>query len=319
MDSFEFEYGRVLENVEVAYSTYGTPEYDEDGFIVNAILFSSTFGGSFSYLSGAHEYIKENSDFSSVEFYFIDVRSLGSPDSCSPSSSGLKHNFPKYTFLDLVNFKRQFLAEKFKIKKILGLVAEGIGGFETLTWACEYPDEMEFIFIVNSSFKMSGYKYILSKAFENIIESSDDFYSDMYSSSLSQILVALNTLIFAHSSSKTSFNNLDNHEIDVLLDDFIDDGLFLDVYDFKFRNECQMEYNLEDKLHLVKAKSLFISTNDNYFNFEDDMLPLKERINNSIVMSIDSDKDDYYFKKEDYAPILNDMVSFLEQFKKVKS
>lgn len=29
MDSFEFEYGRVLEDVEVEYHTFGDPKYDE--------------------------------------------------------------------------------------------------------------------------------------------------------------------------------------------------------------------------------------------------------------------------------------------------
>ena len=31
MDSFEFESGRVLENVNVEYETRGVPEYDENG------------------------------------------------------------------------------------------------------------------------------------------------------------------------------------------------------------------------------------------------------------------------------------------------
>lgn len=317
MDSFEFEYGRVLENVEVYYSTYGTPKYDDEGFIVNAILFSSTFSGEYSFLSGAHEHIKNNRDFdSTAEFYFIVIHSLGSPNSCSPSSTGLKHNFPRYTFRDIVNFKRQFLEEKFNIKKILGLIGEGVGGFDVLTWACEYPDEMEFIFVANSSFKMSGYKYILAKAFENIIESSDDVYEDTYSSSLSKILVAINTLIFAHSSSKKAFSNIDNNEIDALLDDFIDEGLFLDVYDFKYRNECQFEYNLEDKLGKIKAKSLFISTNHNYFEFEDDLLPLEYLVEDSIVICLDSVKEDYYFKEEDYVPVVSQILAFLEPFKK---
>ena len=41
MDSFEFEYGRVLENVEVAYATYGMPKYDDDGYITNFLKFQN--------------------------------------------------------------------------------------------------------------------------------------------------------------------------------------------------------------------------------------------------------------------------------------
>ena len=316
MDSFEFEYGRVLENVEVAYSTYGTPKFDDEGYITNAVLFSYTFRGEYSFLRKSHDYILNNSDFTYDDFYFIVISPLGTPDSCSPSATGLKFNFPNYNHRDMVNFQRQFLAEKFKIKKILGLVGEDFGAFIALTWACEYPDDMEFIFVVNSSFKLGGYKYILEKSVENIIDSIDDYYSEGYSASKTKSIVAITTLVFAHSSSKVAFNKLHNSEIDAILEDFIDDALFLDVYDIKYLNDANLKYDLEDKLSKIKAKSLFVSTNDYYFDFEMDLMPIKELVKDSIVLKQDSVKEDYYYKEEDYAPIGKEVLSFLEQFKK---
>lgn len=316
MDSFEFEYGRVLENVEVAYSTYGTPQFDDEGNITNAILFFSTFKGEYSFLRKSHKYILNNGDFSNDDFYFIVISPLGTPDSCSPSTTGLKFNFPNYSYMDLINFQRQFIAENFKIKKILGLVGEGLGAFHVLTWACEYPDEMEFIFVVNSSFKLSGYKFILSKSIESIIDSLDDYYSEDYSASKTKTIVAITALVFAHTSSKKAFDKLNNSEIEAILEDFTDESLFWDIYDLKYQNDAQMNYDVEDKLSKIKAKSLFVSTNDNYFDFEIDMLPFKELVNDSIVLKQDSVKEEYFFKEEDYAPVGKDVISFLEQFKK---
>ena len=89
MDSFEFEYGRVLNDVEVEYSTYGVPKYDEDGYITNAILFSSTFRGIYSFLAGMHNYVLDNSNFNE-ESYFILIKSLA----ISPSTLAIN------TFLD---------------------------------------------------------------------------------------------------------------------------------------------------------------------------------------------------------------------------
>ena len=316
MDSFEFEYGRVLENVEVAYSTYGTPQFDDEGNITNAILLFSTFKGEYSFLRKSHKYILNNGDFSNDDFYFIVISPLGTPDSCSPSTTGLKFNFPNYSYMDLINFQRQFIAENFKIKKILGLVGEGLGAFHVLTWACEYPDEMEFIFVVNSSFKLSGYKFILSKSIESIIDSLDDYYSEDYSASKTKAIVAITALVFAHTSSKKAFDKLNNSEIEAILEDFTDESLFLDIYDLKYQNDAQMNYDVEDKLSKIKAKSLFVSTNDDYFDFEIDMLPFKELVNDSIVLKQDSVKEEYFFKEEDYAPVGKDVISFLEQFKK---
>lgn len=316
MDSFEFENGRILENVKVEYATYGTPKYDEEGYIVNAVLFFFTFNERFSFIYNSHGYIIENSEFVDGDFYFIDISPLGYPNSCAPSTTGLKNNFPSYTILDLVNFQRQFLAEKFKIKKILGLIGEGVGGFRALSWACEYPDEMEFIFVLNSSAKLSGYKYIISKVIENIINSSEDVDSDDYSPSLSKILVAINSLLFAHSSSKEAFNNIYNYQLDIILEEFIDEGFFLDVHDIKIRNECNLQYDVEDKLSNIKAKSLFASTNDNFFNYKFDMLPLKEKVKDSILLRQEYEKNDYYFSNEEYDIIGKDVISFLSQFVK---
>ena len=45
MGSFEFENGEVLKDVSVEYMTFGTPKYDENGLISNAIIYA---GGSLS-------------------------------------------------------------------------------------------------------------------------------------------------------------------------------------------------------------------------------------------------------------------------------
>lgn len=311
MDSFEFEYGRVLEDVEVEYATYGTPKYDDEGYITNAVMFFSTFRGIYSLLRVAHEYIVKNSNLVN-EFYFIVIKSLGTPDSCSPSTTGLNDDFPRFTIVDQVNFTRQFLAEKFKIKKILGLIGEGIGGFQILSWACEYPDDMQFIFIVNSAAKVSGYRFIIAKVFENIIDIADD--SDDYSISKNKAIIAINALLFAHSSSKYAFDNLDNDEILAIFDDFADECFFRDIHDFKFRNGADMEFDVTDKLSNIKAKSLFIGTNDNYFHSELDIAPFKKSVKDSIVLIQKEPKKDYYFKEDDYAILGDQVISFLEQF-----
>lgn len=315
MDSFEFETGRVLKNVEVEYETFGTPKYDDEGYIINLIVSFSTFKDQYSFLRNSHNYIKENGGFTD-EFYFVVITSLGSPNSCSPSTTGLNHNFPIYTVKDIVNFKRQFLKEKYKIKQILGLVGEGLSGYEIFTWACEYPDEMEFIFTINSSFKNTGYRYLLAKCFENIIEITDEIYTDTYSSSLSRTLIALNSLILAQTASKKTFNNMDKREIDVLLDDFIEEGLLSDIYDLKFKNDCILEFDVEDKLSNVKAKSLIIGNNSNYFDYEHDAMPLKELIKNSVVLTYNFEPENYYFEDSYYEKYGKEVIEFITQFKR---
>ena len=314
LESFEFESGRVLEDVEVEYSAKGTPKYDEDGNIVNAIIYFHKFNGNYSSIDGLYSLTSPGKIFDFSQYYFISITSLGYPGTCSPSSTNLKHNFPKYTMKDRVNFKRQFLKERFNLEKVHGLIGKGVGGCEIYTWACEYPDEMDFIMIAGSSYKTNGYRYVVSKCMESILESSDDFYSDLYSDSLSHMMVSINKLLYSNYFSKKMFQKMSNDEIDVLMDEFVDEGLFVDVYDFKFRNDCVMEYNVEDKLGNITADALIISSNnDMYYTPEFDLLPLKDLMKNVTVVLFEDENS--YLDYDDCSIVESELNSFMEKIK----
>ena len=314
--SFELEYGKVLENINVEYNISGTPQYNEEGYITNAVIYCPTYRGNISVLKGAHSYLKKEASFDDHEFFFITITSFGSPESYSPSTSKLRYEFPQYSIKDMVNFKRQFLAENFKIKKLRGIVGEEIGGYEIFTWATEYPDEMDFILILNSDFKISGYRLIISKGFEAIVDSIEEYYSPQYSVSLSKAIVAINTFLFAQSSTEKIFSTLSSDEIEVLLDDFIDEGLSIDIYDFNIRNSAILNYNVEDKLSDIKAKTLVIYSNDSvYFDQPLDVDVLKSEIQNLTVLSYESKKESY-FDEEDYSLIGKEVIEFLEKSRK---
>lgn len=311
MDSFEFESGRVLENVDVEYETRGNPKYDEKGNIVNAILYCPTLKGGHSVIAQYNDLIY-NSDNDS--YFFIKITSLGAPDSCSPSSTGLKYDFPAYTIKDRVNFKRQFLAEKFNINQILGIIGEGTGGFEVYAWACEYPDDMEAIIVLNSTYMTYGTRHVQVKIAEAIIDSCDDFYDSRYNVSISKLIVAITRLMFMSYFSDKTFEKLSNDELDYLMDDYVDEGLFMDIYDFKSRNDCFLDYDLSDKLHNIKAKSLIMGIDGNMsFNTNKDILPLKDLITDSKIVII-QDKENIH-GEEDYSDLGLEIVSFLKQFK----
>lgn len=314
MDSFEFESGSVLENVDVEYMAKGTPKFDDEGNMTNVILYCHRFNGSYSSLDDIFRLTAKGKPFDFEKYYFISITSLGFPNSCCPSTTDLKHNFPKYTIKDRVNFKRQFLKERFNIENVHGVIGRGMGGYEAYTWACDYPDEMDFIICSSTAFKTNGYRYVVSKCMESIIESSDDFYSDIYSDSLSRMMVSINKLLYSNYFSKQVFHNMTNDEIDVLMDDFVDDGLFVDIYDFKLRNDAVLEYDVEDKLKNIKAKALIISSkNDMYYSPKFDVMPIEELIENSKIILLEPSED--YATYEDYPTIEDELNNFLDNVK----
>jgi homoserine O-acetyltransferase len=314
MDSFEFESGAVLEDVAVEYVTRGVPKYDDEGNITNAIVYCPTLKGGYS-IFDQHKVSSEDYEIIN-DYFFIKIMSLGAPDSCSPSSTGLRYDFPSYTFKDRVNFKKQFLKEKFQIDTVFGIIGEGLGGFEVYTWACEYPDDMEFFMVINSSFKTYGYRHVFLRCIESILETSDDIYSEVYSPSFSKMSVAIFKLMFAGYFPKMVLENLSADEIDALMDDYVDEALFMDIHDFHARTNCILNYNLEDKLSNIKAKALIFGIRGFLlFNPESDAVPLADVIKDSTVKVFDSKRNDYY-DEDDYSELLNELVSFLKNLKK---
>lgn len=305
LDEFEFKSGVVLKDVDVDYGIVGTPKYDEEGNIINAVLFFHTFEGDYSSIHEFNQLIGQDAILTKDDYFFISITSLGYPNSCSPSVTGLKYDFPHYEIEDLVNFKKQFLKEKFpNIKKVHGIIGHKFGGYEALAWSIFYPDEIDFIINFASSFKTAGYKYIFAKIVSKIIEDSPDYYSDHYSESISKVLISLSQLHYLISFTEEKFNKMSVDEIDLMMEDSADNLLFYDIYDIKFMNDFLIGYDLQDKLDQIKCKVLVVGINNiSYYSVEHDFFPLKDFIKHSKLVLLDvngkENELDYIYQIED--------------------
>lgn len=286
LEEFQFKNGRVIENAKVDYGVVGTPKYDDDGNIINAILFCHNFNGYYSTINSINQATEEIFVLKD-EYFFISITSLGISESCSPSITGLNNNFPDYEIEDLVNFQRQFLKEKFpNIKKLKAIVGYSFGGFIALGWSIFYPDEMDCIIQLDSSFKSQGYKYVYANLANRIIEQSSEDLDDMYNESISKMLILISQIQYLMSFPRDYLNSISNDEIDLSIDTFAEEILFLDIYDMKYFNNFLMSYNLESELHKIKCKLLIISLNrTNYYVPEFDAIPLHEMVEDSKYLS----------------------------------
>lgn len=290
MGSFKFENGKVLKNVNVEYMTFGTPKYDENGCINNAIIYCSGSLGTYAGLNKILPLTFENCPFDSSKYFFVSLSALGSPGSCSPSSTDLKNKFPRYSILDVVNFQKQFLKEKFGINHVLGLVGNSMGGFVGLTQAIEYPDFQEFIICGVSSFKVAGHDYVLSKFVDEIITSDPDYAKGELTYSLIRTLRLACLAEFNFGLSKKALREKSNEELAIELEDFGNERLETDIYDLKYCNDAALNFDVESDLDKIKSKVLIIACNqDPHFPPELDGIPMSEMINNSELIVMDSD------------------------------
>ena len=98
------------------------------------------------------------------------------------------------------------------------------------------------------------------------------------------------------------------------MDNFLEENSHIDIYDVKYRTEAVLNYDIEDKLSNIKAKTLIAnSSEDVYFSPEIDAYPLKDRIENLEIHIFDAQK---FVFNDDYSSFINLFREFLEEFKK---
>ena len=290
MDSFKFQNGEVLKDVKVEYMTYGTPKYDENGLINNAIIYCSGSLGSFEGINKILPLTFQDCPFDEDKYFFISLTALGSSGSCSPSQTGLKNKFPKYTMVDVVNFQKQFLTEKFNITHVLGLIGNSMGGFVGLTQAIEYPDFQDFIICGVSSYKVAGHDYILSRFVDEIIESDPDYAKGELTYSLIRTLRIACLAEFNFGLSKEALRSKTNDELAMEFEEYGNEMIETDIYDLKYCNAASMNFNVEYDLNKIKSKVLIISCKqDPHFPPELDGIPMSEMIENSQLIVMDSE------------------------------
>lgn len=289
MDSFEFENGEVLKEVAVEYMTFGEPVFDENNAISNAIVYCHGSLGNYSGVKKLAPLLGKGDVFDENKYFFISLTALGSPGSCSPSTTSLKNKFPKYTILDVVNFQKQFLKEKFGINHVLGMIGNSMGGFVCLTSAINCPDYADFIMPGVSSYKVAGHDYILSKFVDEIITSDPDYNKGELTYSLIRTLRLANLAEFNFGLSKEALRATPNEELDVELENFGNEMLETDIYDLKYCNESCMHYDVEKDLDKIKSSVLIISCKqDPHFPPELDGIPMCEMIDDASIVIMDS-------------------------------
>lgn len=286
LGEFTFENGEVLRNQPVEYLTLGTPEYDSQGHITNAIIYFHGTSGNYSSIKRIQNALGENLPFDTNKFFFVSLSTLGTPGTSSPSTSDLYDKYPEYSILDMVNFNKKFLREHLKIEKPFGLIGNSMGGFEAVTWAVYYPDDMEFIVSLVSSHKVGGQNYIIGKVMNDIIESDPEFAAG---GECQRSLELSSKAMYSFGLSRRYYMDLSKQEMDEYMDMFALEDADENVYDAYFRNKASINYDLTDKVAQIRAKTLIIAIyEDQYFPPELDAQEMHALINDSTLICFNS-------------------------------
>lgn len=315
LESFNFSSGKKLKSLPVEYFTIGTPITDDQGHINNAIIFLHGWGGDCGSIRRIAEIIGPKKPLDTKKFFIISITTLGSPNSASPSVMNLGSEFPDYSIEDMVKFQIDFLKSKFNIIHVKGIIGNSMGGFEALTWAAKYPEYMDFLISLVSTYKVSGHNYALFKFMNHIIKSDHEYNNGNYSKPLKKSLALANESMYPFGLSKKYYYSLNNNEIDNYMEEMGNEAIEeWDANDIVYRNNASTSYDIENIISNIEAKTLIVAINqDQYFPPNLDAIPMSEKIKNSEIIIYDSEMG--HIGTHEIIKIENELENFLKEFK----
>ena len=154
-----------------------------------------------------------------------------------------------------------------------------------------YPDDMDFVISMVSSYKVGGHNYALSRITDDIIKTCPDYNNGDYieSEELDRTFKLAVEVMFNYGFSRKYYRQLTNDEIDESLKYMVEEETLDDINDMFYRNEATLHYDIEDKLKDIKVKVLIIAINqDQYFPPELDAIPMNKMIKDSKLVIYDS-------------------------------
>lgn len=188
--TIELDCGKSLENVTVAYETYGNLNENAD----NAILIMHALTGD-AHACGYHKgdekagwwdnMIGSGKAFDTDKYFVICSNILGGckgttgPNSINPKTGkewGL--DFPVITIEDTVKVQKE-LIDRLGIKK-LTVAGGSMGGMQVLEWAIKYPEMVTNSIIIASSARLSAQNIAFNAVGRNAILSDPNFNDGNY-------------------------------------------------------------------------------------------------------------------------------------------
>ena len=172
IEEFSLESGEILEDVEIAYTTYGklSEKGDNAILIFHALTGSHLLAGKFKRFKDKSlpwneelevgwwdEFVGPGKIIDTNVHYVICANYLGGCyGSTGPNSINKNKNkiFPEITFIDIENSQKELL-DYLGVKTLSAVIGPSIGGLMALEFASRFPDFVEKIISISSSYKVS--------------------------------------------------------------------------------------------------------------------------------------------------------------------
>ena len=264
LGSFVLGSGKVIENCQLAYRTFGTLNQDRS----NAVLFPAWLGGTSERLI---DFIGRDKFLDDTKYYIIAVDPIGNGVSASPSnySGHAENDFPEYTIADMVKTEYLLLTKVLGIQQLYGVIGMSMGGHEVFEWIVSYPDFVKKAVSIVGTPRMTGYEKLywqtqleIFKAFQSCDSCDPGRFLNLWLSLFAYSTDYQNTIIKPDNFSQF----LDElREVDLNINDYCSQIRAIQSHDIISKNGGTFEQIASivkaDLLVIVEMKDLICNPN----------------------------------------------------------
>ena len=265
---FQFKSGEVLPELNLHYTTIGTPLRDQAGIVRNAVLLLHGTTGSRQFFlrpQFSDVLFGPGQPLDATRYFIILPDSIGHGKSSKPSDS-LRARFPHYNFEDMVVAQYRLVTEKLGVNHLRLVMGVSMGGSHTWLWGTKYADFTDAIVPLGAlPVEIAGQNRMWRRLVIDAVRNDPAWKNGEYTSPPPGLVPALQVFFFMIRSRQQLQTQAPTAvAADQMLDKFVQGMLpQIDANDFLYQWESMRDYNPWPDLEKIQARVLAI-------NFADD-------------------------------------------------
>ncbi|MDR6943385.1 homoserine O-acetyltransferase family protein [Mucilaginibacter pocheonensis] len=219
--TFEFESGQQIQDLEIGFHTYGRLNKEKDNvvWICHALTANADV---FDWWKG---FVGTGSIFNPEEHFIVCANILGSPYGTSNPLSinpvtgqPYYHAFPQFTIRDIIK-AHQLLADHLKIDHIHILIGGSLGGQQAVEWAIMEPERIKNLILIATNARHSPWGIAFNESQRLAIGTDRTFYSNTPDGGQKGLKAARSIALLSYRGYKT-YSVTQQEETDAKTDDY---------------------------------------------------------------------------------------------------
>ena len=261
---FRFHTGEIAPTLNMGYTTIGNPA----GEVI--VILHGTTGTGAGMLDSAFgaELFGPGQVLDAAKYFIVLPDSIGTGKSSKPSD-GLRTQFPKYNYDDMVEAQYRLLTEKLQLQHVRMVLGNSMGGMQTWLWGVKYPNYMDILVpMASMPSEMSGRNWMMRRLIIDAIRNDPEWMNGQYTKQPLSLQFA--SLFYAIG---TNGGNLGlqrqaptRAKADQLLKERFAAPFAGDANDHLYLWEASRDYNPLDQIDKIKATLLAINSADDERN-----------------------------------------------------